>query len=99
MMDISSSRSMVLRKERLTRSTTLRRTQKRTNWRVSPRFVSVRGEQLHNDTFYTGQIMKFAKEHPTEILIFKIKFDGLNSEELKRTWAETAWNLLGERLL
>ena len=46
-----------------------------------------------------AQIMKFAKEHPGEIIILKAKLDGVNSDELRKAWADTAWALLGERLL
>lgn len=43
--------------------------------------------------------MKFAKEHPTEIIILKIKFDGMDTPEERKLWADTAWKLLGNRLL
>ncbi|KAK5171481.1 uncharacterized protein LTR77_004626 [Saxophila tyrrhenica] len=44
------------------------------------------------------QIMKFAREHPSEILIIKVRFDGL-AEPMQKLWADTAWHFLGERLL
>ena len=43
--------------------------------------------------------MKFAKEHPSEIIILKMSVGGLDSEEDQLSWANAAWNLLGERLL
>lgn len=41
--------------------------------------------------------MRFAKEHPSEILIIKIRFDDI--DERQKEWADTVWHLLGERLL
>ena len=43
--------------------------------------------------------MNFAKEHPSEIIVIKLKFDGLNTDDLRLDFANTAWNLLGDRLL
>ena len=43
--------------------------------------------------------MKFAKQHPSEILIIKAKFDGMKDKSDQTLWAETAWHFLGERLL
>ena len=53
--------------------------------------------QLSKST--TEQVMRFAKEHPSEIIILKIKVEGLKDEDDRLEWANTVWNLLGERLL
>ena len=46
-----------------------------------------------------GQIMRFAREHPTEMLILKFSMDGMDTDQEKRAWAQTAWNLLGKRMI
>lgn len=43
--------------------------------------------------------MKFAREHPSEIVIIKIRFENLKDPALRKLWADTAWHFLGERLL
>ncbi|KAK3705989.1 hypothetical protein LTR37_012983 [Vermiconidia calcicola] len=51
------------------------------------------------DNHLAGQVMRFAKQHPTEIVILKCKFEGMEATDLRLVMANTVWNLLGERLL
>ena len=57
------------------------------------------GPKNANENDITKQIMKFAKEHPSEIIILKIAFTGLDTTEQKLEFANTVYNLLGDRLL
>jgi hypothetical protein len=43
--------------------------------------------------------MRFAKQNPSEILIIKVRFDGLSDDSIREKWADAAWALLGNRLL
>lgn len=43
--------------------------------------------------------MRFAREHPTEIIIIKAKFDNMKDAKDQKLWADTAWHFLGDRLL
>ena len=57
------------------------------------------GPKNANDNDLVKQIMRFAKAHPTEIIVLSIKFDNLDTPEEKTAFANTAFNHLGERLL
>jgi hypothetical protein len=57
------------------------------------------GPKKANENDIAKQVMKFAKEHPSEIIILKINFEDLNTPEQKLLFANTVYNLLGERLL
>ena len=57
------------------------------------------GPEKANEQDIVKQILRFAKEHPTEIIVLKIGFDNVDTPEEKLAFANTVWHFWGNRLL